>query len=55
MKLQACLVWGLTVQNEPMAKQTWESCIYTAQEEADFIRYHLGPTLHANGMKDKNS
>lgn len=46
-------VWGLTVQNEPMAKQTWESCIYTAQEEADFIRYHLGPTLHANGMKDK--
>lgn len=46
-------VWGLTVQNEPMAKQTWESCIYTAQEEADFIRYHLGPTLHANGLKDK--
>src|SRR5678815_5497684 len=23
-------VWGLTVQNEPMAKQTWESCMYTA-------------------------
>jgi glucosylceramidase len=23
---------GLTVQNEPMAKQTWESCIYTAEE-----------------------
>ncbi|MBP6396872.1 MAG: glycoside hydrolase family 30 protein [Saprospiraceae bacterium] len=46
-------VWGLTVQNEPMAKQTWESCIYTAQEEADFIRDYLGPTLHKSGMKDK--
>ena len=26
-------VWGLTIQNEPMAKQRWESCIYTAEEE----------------------
>ncbi|HRN48767.1 MAG TPA: glycosyl hydrolase, partial [Niabella sp.] len=23
-------VWGLSVQNEPMATQRWESCIYTA-------------------------
>ena len=38
-------IWGLTVQNEPMAKQTWESCIYTAEEEAEFVRDHLGPTL----------
>jgi glucosylceramidase len=29
---------GLTVQNEPMAKQTWESCIYTAEEERDFVK-----------------
>jgi len=46
-------VWGLSVQNEPMAKQTWESCIYTAQEEAEFIRDHLGPALEKNGMSDK--
>ncbi len=46
-------VWGLTVQNEPMAKQTWESCIYTAEEERDFIRDYLGPTLYGNGMEDK--
>jgi glucosylceramidase len=45
-------VWGLTVQNEPMAKQTWESCIYTAEEELNFIKNHLGPTLHKNNMKD---
>src|SRR5436305_13712431 len=26
-------VWGITIQNEPMAKQTWESCIYQPEEE----------------------
>ncbi len=46
-------VWGLTVQNEPMAKQTWESCIYTAEEERDFIKNYLGPTLKKSGLKDK--
>jgi glucosylceramidase len=45
-------VWGLTVQNEPMAKQTWESCIYTAEQERDFIKNFLGPTLWKNNMKD---
>ncbi len=47
-------VWGLSVQNEPMAKQTWESCIYTAEEERDFVKNFLGPTLHKNGMASKN-
>lgn len=46
-------VWGLTVQNEPMAKQRWESCIYTAEEERDFIKNFLGPTLAKSGMGDK--
>ena len=46
-------VWGLTVQNEPMAVQRWESCIYIAEEERDFVRDHLGPALHAAGMDDK--
>ena len=47
-------VWGLTIQNEPMATQTWESCIYTAEEERDFLKNHLGPTLEKAGMGDKN-
>ena len=47
-------VWGLTVQNEPMAKQTWESCIYTAEDERDFIKNYLGPTLASNGLSSKN-
>ncbi len=46
-------VWGLTVQNEPMATQTWESCIYTGVEERDFIKNFLGPTLKKAGMSDK--
>ncbi|MGO4818604.1 glycoside hydrolase family 30 protein, partial [Flavobacterium sp. W22_SRS_FP1] len=24
-------IWGMTIQNEPMATQRWESCIYTAE------------------------
>lgn len=46
-------IWGLTVQNEPMAKQIWESCIYTAQQETDFIKNSLGPTLHKSGLAGK--
>ena len=46
-------VWGLSVQNEPMATQTWESCIYTAEEEAEFLGKYLGPTLWKNGYKNK--
>jgi glucosylceramidase len=50
---QGIPVWGLSVQNEPMAKQRWESCIYTAEEERDFVKQHLGPTLTRAGMSDK--
>jgi glucosylceramidase len=43
-------IWGLTIQNEPMAKQTWESCNYTAEEERDFLKNFLGPTLEQAGL-----
>jgi glucosylceramidase len=46
-------VWGLSVQNEPMATQTWESCLYTAEEERDFVKNFLGPTLYKQGMASK--
>jgi glucosylceramidase len=46
-------IWGLTVQNEPMATQTWESCIYTAEAERDFLKNFLGPTLKKEGLGDK--
>jgi glucosylceramidase len=46
-------VWGITVQNEPMATQTWESCIYTAEEERDFLKNFLGPTMAKAGLGNK--
>lgn len=45
-------LWGLTVQNEAKAVQIWDSCIYTAEEERDFVRDYLGPQLHEAGMQD---
>ena len=48
-------VWGLTLQNEPMAKQTWESCYFSADDEKDYIRDYLGPTLSKEGMGDKKN
>jgi len=40
-------IWGVSVQNEPAAVQRWDSCIYTAEEERDFVRDFLGPELEA--------
>ena len=46
-------IWGLSIQNEPMAVQRWESCIYSAEEERDFLKNYLGPTLEKEGLGDK--
>lgn len=46
-------VWGITLQNEPMATQKWESCIFTAEEERDFLKNFLGPTMEREGFADK--
>lgn len=53
MEKEGIPIWGLTVQNEPMATQTWESCIYTAEEERDFLKNYLGPTLAKAGLGGK--
>ena len=47
-------IWGISIQNEPMATQRWESMIYTAQEERDFLKNHLGPAMEEAGYGDKN-
>ncbi len=46
-------VWGITVQNEPMARQTWESMIFSAEEERDFLKNHLGPTMTREGLGER--
>jgi len=46
-------IWGLTIQNEPMATQKWESCLYTAEEERDFLKNYLGPTMAKAGLGNR--
>ena len=46
-------IWGITIQNEPMATQRWESCIYSAEEERDFLKNYLGPTMKKEGLGDR--
>ncbi|HEY6118950.1 MAG TPA: hypothetical protein VIV66_03275, partial [Pyrinomonadaceae bacterium] len=46
-------IWGVSIQNEPMAVQKWESCIYAAEDERDFLKNYLGPTLQREGLADK--
>lgn len=45
-------IWAISVQNEPQAVQRWESCIYSHEEERDFVRDHLGPALHRNDCEN---
>ena len=46
-------IWGISIQNEPEAKQTWDSCLYSAEEERDFIKHFLGPALKHHGLLSK--
>ena len=48
-------IWGITIQNEPMATQRWESCIYTAVEERDFLKNYLGPTMERESVSRTTS
>ncbi|WP_409252894.1 glycoside hydrolase family 30 protein [Bacillus sp. SCS-153A] len=52
MQEEGIPIWGITIQNEPEAKQVWDSCLYTGEEERDFIKNHLGPSLEKNGHGD---
>lgn len=43
----------ITVQNEPNALQIWESCLYSANEEAKFAINYLFPTFKTNNINTK--
>ena len=40
----------LSSQNEPKASQAWDSCLFTGEEEGEFIRGHLYPAMQRNGL-----
>lgn len=43
-------IWGVTVQNEPRHTQMWESCLYSPEEEIEFLGY-LGKELSGTDVK----
>lgn len=40
----------MTLQNEAGATQTWDSCLYSAAEERDYLKEYLIPELKAEGF-----
>ncbi|WP_028864425.1 glycoside hydrolase family 30 protein [Psychromonas aquimarina] len=50
MQDEGITISALTIQNEPAATQVWDSCVYTSEEERDFVRDYLGPTLEKQGL-----
>ncbi len=42
----------VTVQNEPAAVQTWDSCIYSGTDEGIFVSKYLGPEFEKEGLSD---
>ena len=42
----------ISIQNEPAAVQIWDSCVYSAGEEKEFLRDYLYPALCAHGLTD---
>ena len=42
----------MSLQNEPKAVQTWDSCIFTAAEEKVFLRDYMYPAMQRYGLTD---
>lgn len=45
-------VTTISVQNEPLAVVSWDSCVYSDEEERDFLKNYLGPTLERENLSD---
>jgi glucosylceramidase len=52
LEARGLYTWAVSVQNEPAANQVWDSCLWTAKEEGDFVGKYLGPTLGKAGFSD---
>lgn len=42
----------ISMQNEPKAVQTWDSCIYTAQEQKNFLQNYMWKAMEKHGLTD---
>lgn len=43
---------AISVQNEPIAWQPWESCYYSAANEREFVEKYLAPVLDEEGLSE---
>lgn len=50
-KREGVEIGRITVQNEPAAVQTWESCIYSGEQEGIFAAKHLRGALDRVGLE----
>ena len=46
------IVDRISLQNEPKAVQTWDSCIFTAAEEKAYLRDFMYPAMQRYGLTD---
>lgn len=51
-KKRGFLVKRISLQNEPKAVQTWDSCVYSAEQEKEFLQNHMYPALQKNGLSE---
>lgn len=42
----------ISIQNEPNAVQTWDSCCYNGEEEKEFLQEYLYPALKKQGLQN---
>lgn len=42
----------MSLQNEAKAVQTWDSCVYSAEQEKEFLEMHLYPALVRHGLEE---
>ncbi len=52
MAQEGIKISAITIQNEPKAKAMWESCIYTPEDEAEFIDKYLISALDEEGLSN---
>lgn len=45
-------VQRISLQNEPNAVQTWDSCLFNAEEEKIFLRDYMYPVMQEHGYED---
>ena len=49
---QGFAVRRISLQNEPHAVQTWDSCVWEAAEQKVFLRDHMWPAMEKHGLTD---